>query len=411
SDESDLEPKNNFAEKKVFVGIMFSALLPNKLEVNTKTGFGPFARKSFAHVNLTIATPEIMADVEIVLTDELSEVVCFVDPPQIGDVDGWAYFAFEIYASGKPLTQYIGQVQVVSNGILVNEVPINVTVSGNPVPKINSLSLNDTEILRVKEALGMRINATDFNGIDGYTSYDLTVSAHFVYYDVAYAEWISGEGPIPTQYNNELGLFELSYTFSTYYPTHEFRVKIEVKDRKGGFVTSMIRSPFNAENNRPEIRTSISPSFTGGGPVSLNITASDVETPIRQLRLTALVETPSGAEIPVELELHDGFTTATFNNATEEGTNLFIASAADREGGNTFSIEPFEVDNTSPNIRLTSPSDGGSVSGETSIAFTAWDKNLESISLFINGTLEASWVESGVQIHNWDTGKDFDGAY
>jgi len=390
-------------------GTMFSAVLPCELEVCTYTGFGPFADYSMAWVNLTIITPTLMPDVEIRLTGNLSKVISFVDPSNVGDVEGWAYFAFEVYASGVPDGTYNGFMEIFSEGLPANELPITVNVEWNPVPKINNVFFNDTSVLRVTETLGVMINATDLDSLGAPTPpSNLTVNVYLVYRDI---EWYIIEGPTSVVYNNTTGLYEFNYTFPANFSLGIFGIGVEAVDPQGEMVRAMVRT-FYVENNVPVIGTALSPrNIVGNETVSINVTASDIETLIGQLQMTATIETPTGEKIPVKLTLGNGVFTATFNDTSEEGMYVFSAMVTDRDGASSVSVGFFEVDNTLPSVEILSPLNGTVVSGIVNVTCTTWDAKLENASIAIHGNLVKNWTVSGLQTYAWNTTKLDDGSY
>ncbi|MDI6905190.1 MAG: S8 family serine peptidase [Candidatus Bathyarchaeia archaeon] len=388
-DPSDPAPQNNIAKKRVFAGIIFSAVLPCELEVNTYTDFGPFSYDSMAWVNLTIITPDLMPDVEIRLTGDLSQVVSFVDSPYLGDVEGWKYFAFEVYASGDPWETYTGFIEILSEGVTVNKLPVTVNVWWNPVPKINSVFLNDTSVLRVTETLGVTINVTDLDDLGEITPpSDISVNIYLLHFDTEWMAWMIIEGPIPAPYNATTGLFEFEYTFPADYSLGMFGIGIEAIDPYYYAVRAMVR-PFYVENNIPIASATLSPrNIVGNETVLINVTVSDIETPVEQLQLTASVVTPAGEEVGVQLTLVDGAFTATFNDTSEEGVYLFSVIVTDRDGGSVVKVGYFEVDNTAPSVIILSPKDSSVVSGILNVTFIAWDAKLMNASLIIdNDTL------------------------
>jgi len=408
-DPSDPLPQNNLARKRVFAGIMFSAVLPCELEVYTYTGFGPFTDYSTAWVNLTIITPALMPDVEIRLTGNLSQVISFVDSPNVGDVEGWAYFAFEVYASGVPDSTYTGFIEIFSAGLVVNKLPITVNVEWNPVPKINKVFFNDTSVLRVTETLGVTINATDLDILGAPTSpSNLTVNIYLLYHDI---EWYIMEGPISTVYNNITGLYEFNYTFPADFSLGIFGIGVEAIDPQGDIVRAMVRT-FCVENNVPVISAAISPrNVVGNETVSINVTASDIETLIGQLQITATMVTPTEEKIPVQLTLENGMFTTTFNDTSEEGVYVFSAMVTDRDGASSLSVGFFEVDSTLPSVEILSPLDGAVISGIVNLTCITWDAKLENASIVVHGDLVKNWTVSGLQTYAWDTMKLDDGSY
>jgi len=384
-DPNDPVLRNNIAEKSVFAGIIFSAVLPCELEVNTYTDFGPFSENLVAWVNLTIITPDLMPDVEIRLTGDLSQVVSFVDSPYVGDVEGWRYFTFEIYASGGPWETYTGFIEIWSEGVTVNKLPVTVNVWENPVPKINNVILNDTSVLRVTETLGVAINVTDLDGFGRITSpSEISVNVYLVYFDTDWMAWMILEGPIPAPYNATAGLFEFDYTFPANFSLGIFGIGVEAIDPYYYAVTTMVR-PFYVRNNIPIVSATLSPrNIIGNETVLINLTASDIETPVEKLQLTASVVTPSGKEVSVQLTLVDSIFTATFNDTSEEGAYLFFVIVTDSDGGSAVKVGYFEVDNTAPSVVILSPMDGSVVSGIVNITFVAWDAKLVNASLIID---------------------------
>jgi len=388
---------------------MFSAFLPCELEVCTYTGFGPFANYSTAWVNLTIITPALMPDVEIRLTGNLSQVISFIDSPNVGDVEGWAYFAFEVYASGVPNGKYTGLLEILSAGLLANNLPITVKVNWNPVPKINSVFFNDTSVLRVTETLGVMINATDLDSLGAPTPpNNLTVNVYLVYRDI---EWYIIEGPISIVYNNITGLYEFNYTFPVDFSLGIFGIGVEAIDPQGEMVRAMVRT-FYVENNVPVIGAAISPrNIVGNETISINVTANDIETLIGQLQMTATIVTPNEENIPVQLTLGNGVFTATFNDTSEEGVYVFSAMVTDRDDASSISVGFFEVDNTLPSVEILSPLNGTVVSGIVNVTCTTWDTKLENASIVIHGGLVKNWTMSGVQTYAWNTTKLDDDSY
>jgi serine protease AprX len=384
-DPNDPVLRNNIAEKSVFAGIIFSAVLPRELEVNTYTDFGPFSENSVAWVNLTIITPDLMPDVEIRLTGDLSQVVSFVDSPYVGDVEGWRYFTFEIYASGGPWETYTGFIEIWSEGVTVNKLPVTVNVWENPVPKINNVILNDTSVLRVTETLGVAINVTDLDGFGLITSpSEISVNVYLLYFDTDWMAWMILEGPIPAPYNATAGLFEFDYTFPANFSLGMFGIGVEAIDPYYYAVRTMVR-PFYVRNNIPIVSATLSPrNIIGNETVLINLTASDIETPVKQLQLTASVATPAGKDVGVQLTLVDSIFTATFNDTSEEGAYLFSVIVTDSDGGSAVKVEYFEVDNTVPSVVILSPRDGSVVSGIVNITFVAWDAKLVNASLIID---------------------------
>ncbi|MGQ9459727.1 MAG: S8 family serine peptidase [Candidatus Bathyarchaeaceae archaeon] len=391
------------------VGTVFSAVLPCELEVYTYTGFGPFANYSTAWVNLTIVTPASMPDVEIRLTGNLSEVISFVDSPSIGDVEGWAYFTFEVYASGVPNTTYSGFIEILSAGLVVNKLPITVSVKWNPVPKINSVFFNATSVLRVTETLGVTINATDLDGFGALTPpSNLTVNVYILYNDI---EWYIEEGPISIAYNDITGLYEFNYTFPADFSLGIFGIGVEAFDPQEDMVRAMVRT-FYVENNIPVISVAVSPRNVAGNEiVSINVTASDIETQIGQLQITATMITPIEEKIPVQLMLENGMFTASFNDTSEDGVYLFSAMVTDRDGASSLSVGFFEVDNTLPSIEILSPLDGAVVSGIVNVTCITWDAKLENASIIIHEDLVKNWTVSGLQTYAWNTTRLDDGSY
>jgi len=387
-DPSDPVLRNNIARKNIFAGIIFSAVLPCELEVNTYTDFGPFSKNPVAWVNLTIITPDLMPDVEIRLTGDLSQVVSFVDSPHVGDVEGWKYFAFEVYASGDPGRTYMGFVEIWSEGVTVNKLPVTVDVWWNPMPKINNVVLNDTSVLRVTETLGVTFNVTDLNDLGQMTlPSDISVNVYLVYFDTEWMAWMILEGPIPVQYNATLGFFKFNYTFPSYFSLGMFGIGVEATDPYHNTVRAMVR-PFYVRNNIPIASATLSPrNIVGNETVLINVTAYDVETPVEQLQLTASVVTPAGEDVGVQLKHMDGIFTATFNDTSEEGVYLFSVVAADSDGGITVKVGYFEVDNTAPRVVILSPKNGSVVSGILNVTFIVHDAKLMNASLIIdNGT-------------------------
>jgi len=384
-DPNDPVLRNNIAEKSVFAGIIFSAVLPCELEVNTYADFGPFSENPVAWLNLTIITPDLMPDVEIRLTGDLSQVVSFVDSPYVGDVEGWRYFAFEIYASGGPWETYTGFIEIWSEGVTVNKLPVTVNVWENPVPKINNVILNDTSVLRVTETLGVAINVTDLDGFGRITSpSEISVNVYLLYFDTDWMAWMILEGPIPAPYNATAGLFKFDYTFPADFSLGMFGIGVEAIDPYYYAVRTMVR-PFYVRNNIPIVSATLSPrNIIGNETVLINLTASDIETPVEKLQLTASVVTPSGKEVSVQLTLVDSIFTATFNDTSEEGVYLFSVIVTDSDGGSAVKVEYFEVDNTAPSVVILSPRDGSVVSGIVNITFVAWDAKLVNASLIID---------------------------
>ncbi len=386
-DPSDPIQRNNVAKKKVFAGVMFSAVLPCELEVNTYTGLGPFSYYPTAWVNLTIVTPELMPDVEIRLTDDLSQVISLVDSPYVGDVEGWRYFAFEVYASGSPFGTYDGFIEILCEDSVVNKLHLKVQVELNPVPKINSVFLNDTSVLRVTETLGITINVTDLDYL-GYTTPPLSISVnvYLLYFDPEVLGWMILEGPLPAEFNATTGLFEFSYTFPKDYPLGMFGIGVEAIDPYYSAVRAMVR-PFYVRNNVPIASTTLSPrSIVGNETVLINVTVSDIETPVKQLQLTASVVTPAGKEVGVQLTSVDGIFTATFNETSEEGVYLFSVMVTDGDGGSVVKVGYFEVDNTAPSVAILSPKNASIVSGILNMTFVAWDARLSNASLVIDSS-------------------------
>ena len=384
-DPSDPVLRNNIARKKVFAGIIFSTVLPCELEVNTYTDFGPFSYNPMAWVNLTIITPYLMPDVEIRLTGNLSQVVSFVDSPYVGDVEGWKYFAFEIYASGGPWEMYTGFIEIWSEGVTVNKLPVTVNVWENPVPKINNVILNDTSVLRVTETLGVTINVTDLDDFGRITPpSEISVNVYLVYFDTDWMAWMILEGPIPAPYNATAGLFEFNCTFPADYSLGMFGIGIEAIDPYYYAVRTMVR-PFYVRNNIPIVSATLSPrNVIGNETVLINLTASDIETSVEKLQLTASVVTPSGKEVSVQLTLVDSTFTATFNDTSEEGVYLFSVIVTDSDGGSAVKVGYFEVDNTAPSVVILSPKNGSVVSGIVNTTFVAWDAKLVNASLIID---------------------------
>ena len=384
-DPNDPVLRNNIAEQSVFAGIIFSAVLPRELEVNTYTDFGPFSENSVAWVNLTIITPDLMPDVEIRLTGDLSQVVSFVDSPYVGDVEGWRYFTFEIYASGGPWETYTGFIEIWSEGVTVNKLPVTVNVWENPVPKINNVILNDTSVLRVTETLGVAINVTDLDGFGRITSpSEISVNVYLLYFDTDWMAWMILEGPIPAPYNATAGLFEFDYTFPANFSLGMFGIGVEAIDPYYYAVRTMVR-PFYVRNNIPIVSATLSPrNIIGNETVLINLTASDIETPVKQLQLTASVVTPAGKDVGVQLTLVDSIFTATFNDTSEEGVYLFSVIVTDSDGGSAVKVGYFEVDNTAPSVVILSPKNGSVVSGIVNTTFVAWDAKLVNASLIID---------------------------
>jgi len=409
SDPSDPLPQNNLVRKRVFTGVMFSAVLPCELEVCTYTGFGPFANYPMAWVNLTIITPALMPDVEIRLTGNLSQVISFVDSPNVGDVDGWAYLAFEVYASGVPNGTYTGFMEILSVGLIANRLPITVNIKWNPVPKINSIFFNDTSVLRVTETLGVIINATDLDNLGAPTPpSNLTVNVYLLYYD---AGWYIMEGPMSPVYNNITGLYEFNYTFPADFSLGIFGMGVEAIDPQEDTVRAMVRT-FYVQNNVPVISATVSPrNIVGNETVSINVTASDIETLIGQLQMTAIIVTPTGENIPVQLTLGNGMFAATFNDTSEEGVYVFSAIVTDGDGASGVSAGFFEVDNTLPSIEILSPLNGTVISGIVNVTCTTLDAKLENASIVIHGNLVKNWTTSGLQTYAWNTTKLDDGSY
>lgn len=384
-DPNDPVLRNNIAEKSVFAGIIFSAVLPCELEVNTYTDFGPFSSFWMAWVNLTIITPGLMPDVEIRLTGDLSQVVGFVDSPYLGDVEGWKYFAFEVYASGDPWGTYTGFIEIWSEGVAVNKLPVTVNVWWNPVPKINNVILNDTSVLRVIETLGVAINVTDLDDFGRITPpSEISVNVFLVYFDADSMAWMILEGPMPAPYNATAGLFEFDYTFPADFSLGMFGIGVEAIDPYYYAVRAMVR-PFYVRNNIPIVSATLSPrNIIGNETVLINLTVSDIETPVKQLQLTASVVTPAGKEVSVQLTLVDSIFTATFNDTSEEGVYLFSVIVTDSDAGSAVKVGYFEVDNTAPSVVILSPRDGSVVSGIVNITFVAWDAKLVNASLIID---------------------------
>ncbi len=384
-DPSDPVLRNNIARKSVFAGIVFSAVLPCELEVNTYTDFGPFSDYPTAWVNLTIITPYLMPDVEIRLAGDLSQVVSFVDSPYVGDVEGWKYFAFEVYASGDPWGTYTGFIEIWSEGVTVNKLPVTVNVLWNPVPKINNMILNDTSVLRVTETLGVTINVTDLDGFGQITPpSEISVNVYLVYFDADWMAWMILEGPIPALYNATVGLFEFDYAFPADFSLGMFGIGVEAIDPYYYAVRAMVR-PFYVRNNIPIVSATLSPrNIIGNETVLINLTVSDIETPVKQLQLTASVVTPSGKEVSVQLKLVDGIFTATFNDTSEEGVYIFFVIATDSDGGSVLKVGYFEVDNTEPSVVILSPKNDSVVSGILNVTFIAWDAKLMNASLIMD---------------------------
>jgi serine protease AprX len=384
-DPSDPVLRNNIARKRVFAGIGFSAVLPCELEVNTYTDFGPFSSIWMAWVNLTIITPDLMPDVEIRLTGDLSQVVSFVDSPYVGDVEGWKYFAFEVYASGNPWGTYTGFIEIWSEGVAVNKLPVTVNVWENPVPKINNVILNYTSVLRVTETLGVTINVTDLDYFGRITPpSEISVNVYLLYFDTDSMAWMILEGPIPAPYNATAGLFEFDYTFPADFSLGMFGIGVEAIDPYYYAVRAMVR-PFYVRNNIPIVSATLSPrNIIGNETVLINLTASDIETPVKQLQLTASVVTPTGKEVSVQLTLVNSIFTATFNDTSEEGVYLFSVIVTDSDGGSAVKVGYFEVDNTAPSVVILSPKDGSVVSGIVNTTFVAWDAKLVNVSLIID---------------------------
>ena len=388
SDPSDPLLRNNVARRSTFVGIIFSAVLPYELEVNTYTDLGPFSGNPMAWVNLTIVTPYLMPDVEIRLTGDLSHVVSFVDYPHVGDIEGWKYFVFEVYASGDPFGTYTGFVELLSEGVTVNKLPITVNVLLNPVPKVNSAVLNDTSVLRVTETLGVTINVTDLDELGNITPpSDISVNVYLVYFDTEWMAWIIREGPIPASYNAASGLFEFNYTFPADFSLGMFGIGVEAIDPYYGAVRAMVRT-FYVRNNIPIATATLSThNIVGNETVLINVTANDVETPVEQLQVTASVVTPTGKDVSLQLKLVDGVFTATFNDTSEEGVYLFSVIVTDTDGGSAVKVRYFEVDNTAPRIVILSPNNGSVVSGALNVTFIAYDAKLVNASLIIDDGL------------------------
>jgi hypothetical protein len=395
--------------RRVFAGVLFSVVLPCELEVYTYTGFGPFASYSTAWVNLTLITPALMPDVKIRLTGNLSEVISFVDPPNIGDVEGWVYIAFEVYASGVPNSTYEGFIEILSAGLVANKLPITVNVQWNPVPKINSVFFNDTSVLRITETLGIMINTTDLDDIGAPTSpSSLSVNVYLLYHDI---EWYTMEGPMLAIYNNVTGLYEFNYTFPADFSLGVFGIGVEVTDPQGDVVRAMVRT-FYVENNVPSISALAHPRVIAGNEtVSINVTASDIETLMEQLQMIATIATPSGENFPVQLTLENAKFTATFNDTSEEGVYVFSVMVTDKDGASNVAVGFFEVDDTLPSVEILSPLDGAVISGIVDITCVMWDAELENASIIIQKELVKNWTVSGLQIYAWNTTELDDGSY
>jgi hypothetical protein len=196
--------------------------------------------------------------------------------------------------------------------------------------------------------------------------------------------WMILEGPIPAPYNATAGLFEFNCTFPADYSLGMFGIGIEAIDPYYYAVRTMIR-PFYVRNNIPIVSATLSPrNVIGNETVLINLTASDIETSVKQLQLTASVVTPSGKEVSVQLTLVDSTFTATFNDTSEEGVYLFSVIVTDSDGGSAVKVGYFEVDNTAPSVVILSPKNGSVVSGIVNTTFVAWDAKLVNASLIID---------------------------
>ena len=96
--------------------------------------------------------------------------------------------------------------------------------------------------------------------------------------------------------------------------------------------------------------------------------------------------------------------------AVKDGSHSIFAKAYDKAGNNaTSATVNVTVDNTLPNVSITSPSGGSSVSGTTVINATASDTNLLRVVFIVDGTV-VSRVSNAPYSYSWNTSSLVNGS-
>ena len=94
-----------------------------------------------------------------------------------------------------------------------------------------------------------------------------------------------------------------------------------------------------------------------------------------------------------------------------DGPHIITAKVYDTQGFWVSDSIRVIVDNTSPECSIIEPVNGSYVKGVVQISITAYDDNMETIKLYINDVVVASWNKSGSYTYYWNTTTYVDGPY
>jgi thermitase len=180
-----------------------------------------------------------------------------------------------------------------------------------------------------------------------------------------------------------------------------YTVKLVALDWAGNNATSLIN--VTIDNTLPDAQI-INPETASyvKGTINVNFTFADsnLEKAVLKLDGSLLVESTSITYYTLNTSsLNDGIHTLT----------LTVSDIA----ANSKTVEvTVTVDNTLPDVAILEPSDGDYKKGTVDITFYAYDANIESISLHIEGgSLTSTWNSSGTHSHPWDTTTYPDGTH
>ncbi len=166
-----------------------------------------------------------------------------------------------------------------------------------------------------------------------------------------------------------------------------------------------------SDRTNPAASITAPTSGTVAGTVSVNVTASDNQA-VDSVKLYI-----NGYLHATDLEAPFEFSWDT--TALSDGTANLVARATD-EAGNTGDSStvavtvdnvPDQVDTTAPQVSITSPASGATVSKVAAIKATATDDvALKSMKLYLDGALVASGTESSIS-YSWNTRKSASGTH
>jgi len=175
-------------------------------------------------------------------------------------------------------------------------------------------------------------------------------------------------------------------------------IVLKVYDKANNFATDEIL--VTVDNTPPiaEVRTPATLDYVKG---DCNITIFAYDANLNMIHLSV-----NGSNLTSWTT--NGIHSFIWNTSSINGARTIVLNAYDKTGAKTEKTITVTVDNTPPEVNITTPQDGTELSGTITINFTASDTNLESVQLLID---QSTFNVTDTISYQWDTTKVGDGVH